>query len=97
MSDLINRQDAIDAFRKATADGDKGDFCVSVIKELPEVEAIPIGCLELEKADCAFSICTDMGSSYEYDRERACKNILEWYGSPRYQRCYEVAQKRGFI
>lgn len=39
MSDLIKRQDAIDAFRKATADGDKVDFCVSVINDLPSAEA----------------------------------------------------------
>lgn len=38
MSDIIKRQDAIDAFRKATADGDKVDFCVSVINEVPSVE-----------------------------------------------------------
>lgn len=38
MSDLIKRQDAIDAFRKATADGDKVDFCVSVINKVPSAQ-----------------------------------------------------------
>lgn len=44
MSDLIKRQDAIDAFRKATADGDKVDFCVSVINDLPSAEPEIIHC-----------------------------------------------------
>lgn len=38
MSDTIYRQGAIDAFRKATADGDKVDFCVSVINGMPSAE-----------------------------------------------------------
>ena len=44
MSDLISRQDVINAFRKATADGDKVDFCVSVINDLPSAEPEIIRC-----------------------------------------------------
>ena len=41
MSDLIDREAAIDAFYTATADGDKAEFCVDVIKGLPSVPAAP--------------------------------------------------------
>ena len=41
MSDLIDREAAINAFYAATADGDKAEFCVDVIKGLPTVPAAP--------------------------------------------------------
>ena len=69
----------------------------SLIDEQPTIDAVPIGCLELEKRDCSFADACDMGSSYGRERERACKNIIEWYKTPNYQRCLEVAEQRGFI
>lgn len=38
MSDLIDRRAAIDAFYRATADGDKARFCVDVITSLPSAQ-----------------------------------------------------------
>lgn len=35
MYDYISRQAAIDAFYKATADGDKIDFCLHVLNQVP--------------------------------------------------------------
>lgn len=67
------------------------------IDNLPTIDAIPIGCLELEKADCSFSDQCDMGSSYTRERERACKNIIEWWKTPSYQKCLSVATERGFV
>ena len=38
MDDLIRRQDAIDAFFNATSDGDKAEFCVAVVKNIPSAQ-----------------------------------------------------------
>ena len=38
MNDLISRQDAIDAFFNATSDGDKAEFCVAVVKNIPSAQ-----------------------------------------------------------
>ena len=35
MSDYISREEAINAFCIATADGDKADWCVGVIQSIP--------------------------------------------------------------
>lgn len=38
MSDLIDRQAAIDAFMKSTSDGDKADWCKWVLKQVPSAQ-----------------------------------------------------------
>ena len=38
MSDLIDRQAAIDAFMTSTSDGDKAEWCEWVLKQLPSAE-----------------------------------------------------------
>lgn len=38
MDDLISRQVAVNAFMKATADGDKAEFCIDVINGLPSAD-----------------------------------------------------------
>ena len=38
MDDVIRRQDAIDAFFNATSDGDKAEFCVDVVKNIPSAQ-----------------------------------------------------------
>ena len=38
MDDLISRQAAIDAFFNATSDGDKAEFCVAVVKNIPSAQ-----------------------------------------------------------
>lgn len=38
MSDLISRRAAIEAFMKATADGDKFEWCEYVLKQLPSAQ-----------------------------------------------------------
>lgn len=38
MSDLIDRQAAIDAFMTSTSDGDKADWCEWVLKQLPSAQ-----------------------------------------------------------
>lgn len=70
---------------------------IEMIKDAQEIDAIPIGCLELEKRDCGFADQCDMGSSYHRERERSCKNIIEWWKSPSYERCLEVATQRKFV
>lgn len=67
------------------------------LDDVPTIDAIPIGCLELEKRDCSFADQCDMGSSYGRERERACKNIIDWWKTPSYQRCLDVATERGFV
>lgn len=44
MNDHIERQAAIDAFLRATADGDKFEWCESVLKSVPSVELEIIRC-----------------------------------------------------
>ena len=41
MDDLISRQAAIDAFMKATSDGDKFDWCKWVLKQVPSEQPEP--------------------------------------------------------
>ena len=38
MGDLISRQAAIDAFYRATADGDKAEFCEIVLRSIPSAQ-----------------------------------------------------------
>lgn len=73
------------------------DSSIELIESMPTIDAIPLGVLELEKRDCGFADQCDMGSSYGRERERACKNIIEWWKTPSYQRCLEVAVSRGFV
>ena len=40
MDDCIYRQEAIDAVYYATADGDKADFCVDVIRSIPSADVV---------------------------------------------------------
>lgn len=68
-----------------------------VIDEMPTIDAVPVGCLELEKRDCSFADACDMGSRYARERERACENIIDWYKSPIYDRCLKAATERGFV
>ena len=42
MTDYISRQAAKDAFMKATADGDKVEFCWWVLDKLPIIDAVPV-------------------------------------------------------
>lgn len=73
------------------------DSSIELIESMPTIDAIPLGVLELEKRDCGFAAQCDMGSSYGRERERACKNIIEWWKTPSYQRCLQVALERGFV
>lgn len=49
-----------------------------------KVKYIPVEALRQELAGCQFAITCDQGSTYEYDRIRAIKNILAWIDSPSY-------------
>lgn len=49
-----------------------------------KVKYIPVEVLKQELIGCQFAIQCDQGSSYEYDRIRAIKNILDWISSPSY-------------
>lgn len=73
------------------------DSSIELIESMPTIDAIPLGVLELEKRDCGFADQCDMGSSYGRERERACKNIIEWWKTPSYQMCLQVALERGFV
>lgn len=73
------------------------DSSIELIESMLTIDAIPLGVLELEKRDCGFADQCDMGSSYGRERERACKNIIEWWKTPSYQRCLQVALERGFV
>lgn len=73
------------------------DDVKEIVDEMPTIDAVPVGCLELEKRDASFADACDMGSAYSRERERACKNIIEWWESPSYERCLEVATQRGFV
>lgn len=44
MDSLISRQAAIDAFTNATSDGDKVEFCWSVIRSVPPAQPEIIRC-----------------------------------------------------
>lgn len=55
MDDLISRQAAKDAFMKATADGDKVEFCWWVLDGLPTIE--PIRCGECIHHDAEICLC----------------------------------------
>lgn len=47
-----------------------------------KVKYIPVKALRQELAGCQFAIQCDQGSTYEYDRIRAIKNILDWIDTP---------------
>ena len=49
-----------------------------------KIEYIPVKALKQELAGCQLAIQCDQGSTYEYDRIRAIKNILDWINSPSY-------------
>lgn len=55
-----------------------------VFKMDNKVKYIPVKALRQELAGCQFAIQCDQGSTYEYDRIRAIKNILAWIDSPSY-------------
>ena len=54
MDDLISRRAAIEAFLTETSDGDKAEWCIWVISQLPSVQSETIAC-----ADCKHWICHD--------------------------------------
>ena len=91
---MIDAGELIEKFMNNALDFDSA---IELIESTQTIDAIPIGCLELEKRDCGFSDQCDMGSSYTRERERSCKNIIEWWKSPSYQKCLEVATERGFV
>lgn len=91
---LIDADKLIAEFMNNTLDYESA---IELIESVPTIDAMPIGCLELEKRDCGFADQCDMGSSYGRERERACRNIIEWWKTPSYQRCLEVAISRGFV
>lgn len=91
---LINADKLIAEFMNNTLDHESA---IELIESVPTIDAIPLGVLELEKRDCSFADQCDMGSSYGKARERACKNIIEWWKTPSYQRCLQVALERGFV
>ena len=39
---LIDADALVDAFYKVTSDGDKAEFCVSVVQNAPTIDAIPV-------------------------------------------------------
>lgn len=49
-----------------------------------KVKYIPVEVLRQELIGCQLAIQCDQGSTYEYDRIRAIKNILDWINSPSY-------------
>lgn len=52
--------------------------------KMDKVKYIPVVALKQELAGCQLAIQCDQGSTYEYDRIRAIKNILDWINSPSY-------------
>lgn len=52
--------------------------------KMDKVKYIPVEALKQELAGCQLAIQCDQGSTYEYDRIRAIKNILDWINSPSY-------------
>ena len=93
---LINADELIAKYRDSGISTRVDNF-VELIEDTQTIDAIPIGCLELEKRDCGFADQCDMGSSYGRERERACKNIIDWWKTPSYQKCLDVATERGFV
>ncbi len=65
MNDLISRQAAKDAFMKATADGDKVEFCWWVLDAVPTIDpvkhgkwiVIPQRCENQTFDECKCSVC----------------------------------------
>ena len=94
MAELIDRRELIALFMNRAIDFDNA---IELIERVPTIDAIPIGCLELEKRDCSFANQCDMGGGYERERERACQNIIKWWNTPSYQKCLKVATQRGFV
>lgn len=65
--DIISRQTAIDAFMKATSDGDKFDWCKWVLKQVPSEQPEPkwIPCSERKpKINQIILLSTNMGNVY---------------------------------
>ena len=91
---LINADELIATFMNNALDFDSA---IELIESVPTIDAIPIGCLELEKRDCSFANQCDMGGRYEIQMGRACQEIIKWWKTPRYQKCLEVAEQRGFV
>ena len=55
---LINADELIATFMNNALDFDSA---IELIESVPTIDAIPIGCLELEKRDCSFANQCDMG------------------------------------
>lgn len=98
---LINADHFIETTTQAIADAEgsltrdyrNGVLCaLRLLEEEPEISAIPLGCLELELVKQI-----DQGSAHIGKRGKACSNIIDWYGTPNYQRCLETALQGGFI
>ena len=78
MDDLISRQAAIDAFFNATSNGDKAEFCVAVVKNIPSAQQW-IPCTERlpeEGQEVLFSTKTGTVQIGKYS-DRGCLN--SWF------------------
>lgn len=67
MDDLIRRQAAKDAFMKATADGDKVDFCWWVLNGVPTIDPVKHGKWFNTSTDIpklSMNVCSECGFQY---------------------------------
>ena len=67
MNDLISRQAAIEAFYTATGDGDKADWCVGVIKELPSAQPDIVRCKDCKYYISDWGECTYTSFNHRSD------------------------------
>ena len=58
---------------------------VTVLDQLPKVEAIPVSVMEREISGIYAADQCDQAGRYDYELRNALRTVLEWYGSPRYK------------
>ena len=60
-------------------------IAVTMLEQLPKVEAIPVSVMEREISGiCAADQC-DQAGRYDFQLRHALEIVLEWYNSPRYK------------
>ena len=70
-------------------------IAVTVLDQLPKVEAIPVSVMEREISGiCAADQC-DQAGRYDFQLRHALEIVLEWYNSPRYKECYKTGGNYG--
>ena len=68
---------------------------VTVLDQMPKVEAISVAVMEREINRIGAADQCDQAGRYDYELRNALRTVLEWYGSPRYKETVKHGYKMG--